>query len=150
LRRHAPYSSHLTRSRGRLKLFQRQKENDARLKGDVPNRESHRDKFDMPSVWQTALGERPLRATSGHTQPDGIAMSAIVGRTDSSQRLRHVRDVPFTEVRPRATLRTLGPLRLGRLKARRDWRAPKCQCRWPIRYMPPPITRTVGTGMFSR
>ena len=28
-------STHLTKSRGRLKLFQRQKENDARLKGKV-------------------------------------------------------------------------------------------------------------------
>src|SRR5882672_8811446 len=35
LRRHPPYPPHLTKSRGRLKLFQREKETDARLKGKV-------------------------------------------------------------------------------------------------------------------
>ena len=42
--------------------------------------------------------QRPLCATSGHRQPDGIAMSAIVRTTDSSQTLRHVRSVPRTDI----------------------------------------------------
>ena len=53
----------------------------------------------------SAFGECPFRATSGHTQTDGIAMSAIVRTTDSSQTLRHVRDVPTTDSRA-ATINT--------------------------------------------
>jgi hypothetical protein len=72
--------------------------------------------------------ERQLGARSGRTQPNGIAMSAIVRTTDSSQTLRHVRVVPRTEVkRAYPSIGDLHDMRVPRAEAEiHTQRDPSC------------------------